>query len=106
MSTTTTTAKPKPINLEQLAGVLRRIGPEPIAEWMRSKGFPPETYRLVLPARMAADLLIRPSYVTISSTTEEPMFMLRGVTELVEMDFTDVAAAPAPQKLHTGRGAR
>jgi hypothetical protein len=98
MNQTASTGQAQSVNLDMLVKAANSMSPEPIGQWMRSKGYPPEMYRLVLPRSMAGDLLFLPSYVSISTMVDVPIFMLRGITELVAIDFTDVPAAPAPMR--------
>jgi hypothetical protein len=61
---------PEALNLDALFAEMRRvlasIPPEPIGEWMRSKGFPPEQYIVVLPKAMREHLIFPPRYVLFS----------------------------------------
>lgn len=60
------------------------VGPEPIGEWMRRRGFPPEMYTMVLPVKLRDGLdssvpapLVWPGYVQFSVSVSAPTFYLR-----------------------------
>lgn len=85
-STTTTTAEPKVLTtdmLERMVQLLESLPPEPIGEYMRSKGHPPEHWTLILPAAMREELdVIRagqfgwPEYVVFSPLVSKPLFAI------------------------------
>jgi hypothetical protein len=70
--TTVNTASPTVLTLAQLEEAFAKIGPEPIGEWMRSQGFPPETSLAVLPLMMRKELPIWPRYVCFSGLVASP----------------------------------
>lgn len=57
------------------------IGPEPVAEFMRERGHPPEKWDLWLPEsfRIASVL---PSYVKFSKLLDRPVFIERSYLEI------------------------
>ena len=62
--------------------VLRDRPPEPIGEWMRKQGHPPEDWRLMLPMRMLDEIkapVVWPDYVGFSTILDQPMFVARRV---------------------------
>lgn len=84
MSTTYTTAsteRAKTMNiadLERMVQVLQSLPPEPIGEWMRACGKPPEQWRLVLPLAMRDQVdapALWPSYVMFSTVLDKPVFL-------------------------------
>lgn len=84
MSGTFTNASAKALSLAELDRVVREIAalpPEPIGEWMRGQGFPPEKGGLlVLPEALAAGLKPGPpfgwpAYVFVSKNALAPMLM-------------------------------
>lgn len=67
-------------DIERVAKMLEAMPPEPIGEWMRQQGRPPEQWRVVLPeslrdeaGSLAAHLW--PAYVAWSSATDRPIFV-------------------------------
>lgn len=56
--TSTTGATPfiSPADLQRMADALDVIGPEPIGEWMRAQGYPPEKYVLYLNTSRRVDM--------------------------------------------------
>ena len=78
---------------ERLAETVRAIkaaiqeNPEPIGEWMRGQGFPPETCCLILPERMR-ELLgpFWPPYVSFSSNFAEPTLCRFNPQQLLRVD--------------------
>lgn len=64
--------------LESMQQLLESLPPEPLAEFMRSKGMPPERgFILVLPERIRGELLFPPSYVCFSKAASAP-FIFQG----------------------------
>ena len=65
-------------DLVRIADVLRKLPPEPIGEWMRERGYPPEEWILIAPAGMRpegiSEMLV-PSYVRFSRLVPEPVFI-------------------------------
>lgn len=77
-STSTVSATPPAtLDLAALEKVLADIPPEPIGEWMREQGFPPETSLAILPETMRSQLPIWPSYVRFSLGVTEPTLARR-----------------------------
>ena len=68
-------------DLQRAADMLRCMPPEPIGQWMRSKGHPPEQWTLVVPKKMFLldGPLFLPSYVRASSTLDKPVFIRKGL---------------------------
>ena len=65
-------------DLEQVARVLRDLPPEPIGEWMRTQGCPPEHWRVVFPkAFRESGPALWPDYVSFSGVLEHPVFLRR-----------------------------
>lgn len=82
-STCTTPGSQKPFtiaDLEQAAAVVALMGPEPIGEWMRSKGCPPEQWDLILPWATYDDYgrYLLPNYVRRSTAVAAPVFLRKG----------------------------
>lgn len=79
-TTTAGTGETKPLtlaDLKHLANILR-APPEPIGEWMRQQGHPPEQWRIILPQNMREDVLcpqLLPHYVAFSPVVSEPVFI-------------------------------
>ena len=65
-------------DLVRIADHLRKLPPEPIGEWMRKRGYPPEEWVLVAPIEMrpegVSEMLV-PSYVRFSRLVTEPVFI-------------------------------
>ncbi len=88
-SNTSTTAEPKVLTadmLEHMAQLLERLPPEPIGEFMRSKGHPPEHWTLTLPEAMRkeldgirAGLFGWPEYVVFSPLVSKPLFAIKSM---------------------------
>ena len=82
---TTSAAPRKPCtvaDLERMVEVLRNMPPEPIGEWMRSQGRPPEHWRVVLPQALRDEVqgpVFWPCYVMFSPLLKEPIFTPRGM---------------------------
>jgi hypothetical protein len=56
--------------------VMRDLGEEPIAKWMRSQNCPPELWTLVLPMHLRGLLgEFPPSYVQFSTVITTPVFI-------------------------------
>ena len=85
-ATTCTTATPPDWDpcasmLDRMESVLRSIPPEPIGEWMRAQGTPPEEWTLVLPTKYRETRqgpAIWPSYVVFSTILEQPVVLHRS----------------------------
>jgi len=60
---------------EELEATLTELGPEPIGEWMRKQGFPPEQSLLFLPQWMwlVYGGPLMPSYVKFSPFVCQPV---------------------------------
>lgn len=86
-TSTACTSDVKVPTIESIRAVQAQIaamGPEPIGEWMRRQGFPPELYTMVLPTKLRDGLdssvpapLVWPGYVQFSVSVSEPEFYLR-----------------------------
>ncbi len=81
--TCTTSGSQKPFtiaDMERAAALVALVGPEPIGEWMRSKGHPPEQWTLVVPDKVFdfGEPVFLPSYVKRSTHINEPVFISRG----------------------------
>ncbi|NVM91084.1 hypothetical protein FHT32_004748 [Variovorax sp. SG517] len=81
-TTATTKGEPPPTMDQILASMellLRDPLPlEPLGEFMRSKGMPPELgYIFVLPESMRGELMFPPRYVRFSPSTAAPFIFLR-----------------------------
>lgn len=65
-------------DLVRIVDQLRKLPPEPMGEWMRKCGYPPEEWILIAPAGMmpegVSEMLV-PSYVRFSSLVPEPVFV-------------------------------
>ena len=75
--------------LHQMADLLKNIPPEPIGEWMRAQGRPPEQWRVVFPRAILDKLdgpVAWPGYVSFSGALERPVFLPRG---LMAMGFQE-----------------
>lgn len=59
--------------LAAIEKLLADIPPEPIGEWMREQGFPPETSLVLLPETMRSQLPVWPKYVRFSLDVGEPV---------------------------------
>lgn len=66
---------PSTLSLATLEKLLADIPPEPIGEWMREQGFPPETSLALLPETMRSQLPFWPEYVRFSVDVKEPTLM-------------------------------
>jgi hypothetical protein len=53
----------------------KEIGPEPIGEWMREQGYPPETSLLLLPYSYADKLPWPPACVRFNRTVTRPVLV-------------------------------
>lgn len=65
-------------DLDRVAQMLRSMPPEPIGEWMRAQGHPPERWLVVLPVslrEMTPEPMLWPSYVVFSSLLDRPVFL-------------------------------
>ena len=81
-STCTTPGSQKPFTIadfECAAALVRSMPPEPIGQWMRSKGCPPEQWTLLIPSKMFdfGGPVFLPSYVKRNNHIDEPMFLRR-----------------------------
>lgn len=80
-STTSTTTPASTGTSEQMLAAIKKlladIPPEPIGEWMRGQGFPPETSLAILPETMRGLLppFAWPQYVRFSLDVSEPTLM-------------------------------
>ena len=71
-TSTVPSTPPSTLTLEKLEAAIGAIPPEPIGEWMREQGFPPETSLVILPEMMRPQLPIWPSYVRFSTHVGKP----------------------------------
>ena len=73
-TSTVPSTPPSTLTLEKLEAAIGAIPPEPIGEWMREKGFPPETSLVILPETMRPELppFAWPSYVRFSTHVGKP----------------------------------
>lgn len=72
-------------DIDRMAQMLRNIPPEPLGEWMRQQGMPPEDWHLVLPEKVRAEVegpMFWPSYVAFSPVLDEPVFLARRMLEI------------------------
>lgn len=73
-------------DIERAAQMLSDMQPEPIGEWMRQQGNPPEEWLLILPQRMrdkVAGPMFWPNYVAFSPVLDQQVFLCRaGCTAL------------------------
>lgn len=63
--------------LKQVAELISRLPPEPIGEWMRKQGMPPEKWKVILPESFRAkfpEIVFWPRYVQFSKLATGPMF--------------------------------
>lgn len=70
-----------PLTLESLERALRELPREPIGEWMRAQGFPPEDGGvLYLPATLAAQFpsgpFGLPNYVRVTTVIADPVLSM------------------------------
>lgn len=80
---TTSAAAPTTFDLAALEKLLADVPPEPIGEWMREQGFPPETSVLILPAAMRDKLppFGWPTYVRFSLNARDPMLVKNALAD-------------------------
>lgn len=78
-STTATTLGSMPkVSLDDMLRAMKSIPAEPIGEWMRENGFPPDQYQLILPERMRDEVgPLPPRYVKFSPYISAPAFAMR-----------------------------
>lgn len=82
-TTRATTAATTMADMERAAALVHNLLPEPIGEWMRSKGAPPEDWHLVLNESMRGELgPFPPSYVRFSHYVEQAIFVRKGLHDL------------------------
>ncbi len=80
---TCTIGAAKPATLEDIlaaVAAIEAIGPEPIGQWMREQGHPPETYDLILPYAIFHQFfpdLPPPLYVRKSGLIDCALFIAR-----------------------------
>lgn len=76
-SSTTSATQPTTLDLAAVEKLLADTPPEPIGEWMRQQGFPPETSLLILPETMREQLppFAWPRYVRFSLDVAGPTLM-------------------------------
>lgn len=83
MFSTGTSAVDQPLNAETLKRMMQAfhsLPPEPIGEWMRKQGMPPEWWQLILPVTMRherPDVRFWPDYVAFSPLVTAPVFISR-----------------------------
>lgn len=66
-------------DIDLVAEILKNQPPEPIGEWMRNQGRPPEKYHVVFPEKMRDEIqgpMFWPQYVLFSKALEQPVFIL------------------------------
>lgn len=84
-TTTASTTQQRTLTLadiERAAQMLRDMPPEPIGEWMRQQGQPPDEWCLILPQRMRDKIgepMFWPDYVAFSPVLAQPVFVRRGL---------------------------
>ncbi len=81
-ASTTTQAAMTMADLDRMVQVLRSIPPEPIGEWMREQGRPPEQWRVVMPQKVRDEVdgpVFWPDYVAFSPLLDKPVFIPRGL---------------------------
>ena len=69
-------------DLQRAVDMLCCMPPEPIGQWMRSKGHPPEQWTLVVPKKMFDDFgnpVFLPDYVRRSAYLDKPVFIRKGL---------------------------
>jgi hypothetical protein len=75
----TTTSEPLTMDvIERMVQVICGMPPEPIGEWMRAQGYPPEDWRLILPLKLRSGLdwpAMLPDYVVFSPVVDGPAFV-------------------------------
>ena len=70
-------------DIQRALELIKAMPPEPIGEWMRGHGHPPETWAVVLPAQLkqeAATPAFWPAYVVFSEHITAPVFVLKRPT--------------------------
>lgn len=67
------------LSLASIERAIASIGPEPISEWMRQQGRPPEVWTLYLPDTPEARRITEftRSYVCVSGAIDRPVFVNR-----------------------------
>ena len=68
-------------DLKRIVNVVRDMSPEPIGEWMRRQGHPPEQWRMVMPQAMRKEVegpMFWPDYVAFSPLLDKPVFIRRN----------------------------
>lgn len=66
--------------VERVAQSLRDMPPEPIGEWMRQQGCPPDKWCLILPQRLRDEVggpMFWPDYVAFSPVLDQPVIVPR-----------------------------
>ena len=86
-TSTASTAPPTALTLEKVKAALDAVGPEPIGEWMREKGFPPESSLLFLPLVMRDQLPFWPSYVRFTAYVHAPMLARDAKADWVPVEY-------------------
>lgn len=83
---TATTTQQQPMTMERfqrMVKALRDMEPEPVGEWMRRQGMPPERWRVILPRDLCDDIasgpLGWPDYVSFSALVAKPVFVRRDL---------------------------
>lgn len=73
-----------PLTIDDVRAIRQRLEayanrPEPLGEWMRQKGFPPESCSLILPPSMrpALSMLAMPHYAWFSELVATPTLIRR-----------------------------
>jgi hypothetical protein len=66
-----------PAMMDQLKSTLKNIPPEPMGEFMRERGCPPEKWLLFSPASLKTEGLIAPEYVRFSELILNPICLKR-----------------------------
>lgn len=67
------------LTIETLLDAMAKIPKEPIGEWMREQGHPPEEWNLILPEHMKPDPVpaLLPKYLGFSKFVKEAVFLYR-----------------------------
>jgi hypothetical protein len=72
--TSTVAAPPSAADFAAIERAIAAAGPEPIGEWMRDQGFPPDRCLLILPLHMRRQMgAFPPNYVNFTQHVEQPV---------------------------------
>ena len=78
LTQSSTTSTPTTIDVDHLIELVSKLPPEPVGEWMRSKGCPPEDWSVVMPIQMRpGNTHWWPDYVIFSPAVDQPVFINR-----------------------------